>query len=172
MRKNGFKTVYLRGLEINGRPLVLVIAKQKYLCPVSEECPTLVTDLARVQGINVNHQIMPNVQQRMLLALTEIHSVKDIANQLHVSQTTVYRQMSQLKRHFRPKRHWLPEVLALDDFKAGRFATSGMSMALMNGETHELIDVIESRTNTCLRNYFYRYEYAVRAKVKLIVGMG
>ena len=112
---------------------------------------------------------MPNVQQRMLLALTEIHSVKDIANQLHVSQTTVYRQMSQLKRHFRPKRHWLPEVLALDDFKAGRFATSGMSMALMNGETHELIDVIESRTNTCLRNYFYRYEYAVRAKVKLIV---
>ena len=71
---------------------------------------------------------MPNVQQHMLLALTEIHSVKDIANQLHVSQTTVYRQMSQLKRHFRPKRHWLPEVLALDDFKVGRFATSGMSM--------------------------------------------
>ena len=90
MRKNGFKTVYLRGLEINGRPLVLVIAKQKYLCPVSAECPTLVTDLARVQGIKVNHQIMPNVQQRMLLALTD----KDIANQLHVSQTTVYRQMS------------------------------------------------------------------------------
>ena len=42
-------------------------------------------------------------------------------------------------------------------------------MALMNGETHELIDVIEFRTNTCLRKYFYRYEYAVRAKVKLIV---
>ena len=169
MRKNGFKTVYLRGLEISGRPLVLVIAKQKYLCPISAECPTLVTDLARVQGTVVNHQIIPNVQQRMLLALAEIHSVKDIANQLHVSQATIYRQMSQLKRHFRPKRHWLPEVLALDDFKAGRFATSGMSMALMNGETHELIDVIESRTNTCLRNYFYRYEYAVRAKVKLIV---
>ncbi|WP_161808312.1 transposase family protein, partial [Limosilactobacillus ingluviei] len=88
MRKNGFKTVYLRGLEISGRPLVLVIAKQKYLCPISAECPTLVTDLARVQGTVVNHQIIPNVQQRMLLALAEIHSVKDIANQLHVSQAT------------------------------------------------------------------------------------
>ena len=89
MRKNGFKTVYLRGLEISGRLLVLVIAKQKYLCPVSAECPTLVTDLAQVQGINVNHQIMPNVQQRVLLVLTEIHSVKDIANQLHVSQASL-----------------------------------------------------------------------------------
>ncbi|MBM6813172.1 transposase family protein [Limosilactobacillus reuteri] len=39
MRKNGFKTVYLRGLEINGRPLVLVIAKQKYLCPVVRNVP-------------------------------------------------------------------------------------------------------------------------------------
>ena len=29
--------------------------------------------------------------------------------------------------------------------------------------------MIESLTNTCLRNYFYRYEYAIRAKVKLIV---
>ena len=32
MRRNGFKTVYLRGFEISGQPLVLVIAKQKYLC--------------------------------------------------------------------------------------------------------------------------------------------
>lgn len=33
MRKNGFKTVYLKGLDIAGLPTILVVEKQKYICP-------------------------------------------------------------------------------------------------------------------------------------------
>lgn len=64
--------------------------------------------------------------------------------------------------------HWLPRHIAFDDFKSGRFAPSGMSMILMNIENHRTIDIILSRRNRYLRNYFLRYDRAARLAVRTV----
>lgn len=69
---------------------------------------------------------------------------------------------------FKPNYHWLPRHIAFDDFKSGRFAPSGMSMILMNIENHRTIDIILSRRNRYLRNYFLRYDRAARLAVRTV----
>ena len=169
MRKNGFKTVYLKGLDIAGLPTILVVEKQKYICPRQEGCPELTTDLARIHGIDKNHQILDKVKQQALLALTEKRSVKDISANLHISEGTVNRLFPQLAPQFKANYKFLPPVIAFDDFSSGKFAATQMSMALMNPQTHELLDIIESRNSYALRKYFYRYDFHARAKVKLVI---
>ncbi|WP_210114195.1 hypothetical protein, partial [Weissella confusa] len=39
--------------------------------------------------------------------------------------------------------HYLPQNIAFDDFKSGRFATSGMSMILIDSVNHRILDVMK-----------------------------
>ena len=53
-------------------------------------------------------------------------------------------------------------------FKSGRFAPSGMSMILMNIENKRTLDIILSRKNSYLRNYFLRYDRSARLAVQTV----
>ena len=54
MCRNGFRKrlVTIKILTLAGKPAVLKIKKQQYLCPPSPQCPKRVTKVAEVQGVN------------------------------------------------------------------------------------------------------------------------
>ena len=103
-----------------------------------------------------------------MIQLTTNESQIDIAKELGISDWTVRLVIFNLDQFFKPNYHWLPRHIAFDDFKSGRFAPSGMSMILMNIENHRTIDIILSRRNRYLRNYFLRYDRAARLAVRTV----
>ena len=172
MLKNGFRQqeVRVKALPIANVPTVLLIRKQKYICPSMPDCPKVVTKLAEIDGIDRNCRITNDIKQAVILDLPKNESQKDIAQDHQVSPSTVGRIIDSLDNNFTPTANWLPRAIAFDDFKSGRFATSGMSMILMNPVNHRTIDVISSRTSKSLKQYFYRhFTRKARLSVKLVV---
>ena len=144
MLKNGFccQPVKILALPIANVPTILLIKKQKYICKPSPQCPETVTKVAEIKGINQGCRIANNVKQAITLDLRRNESQKDIGEQYHVSPSMVGRIIDSLEDSFTPEKSWLPNTIAFDDFKSGRFATSGMSMILMNPVNHRTIDII------------------------------
>ena len=172
MLKNGFRKrpVKIQGLPIANVPTVLLIKKQKYICPSSAICPQTVTKIAPIIGIKAGCRIANNVKQAVTLNLSKNISQKDLGEQYWVSASTVGRIIEACEDDFRPVKGWLPSTIAFDDFKSGRFAPKGMSMILMNPVDHRTIDIMLSRTSRALRTYFYRYfTRRARLAVKLVV---
>ena len=104
------------------------------------------------------------------MQLRKNESQKDIGEQYNVSSSTVGRVIDSLEDNFTPVKDWLPHTIAFDDFKSGRFATSGMSMLLMNPVNHRTIDIIPSRNARSFRQYFYvHFTRQARLAVRLVV---
>ena len=172
MLKNGYrgKPVKIVALPIANVPTILLIKKQKYICKPSPQCPGTVTKVAEIRGINHGCRIANNVKQAITLTLRRNESQKDIGEQYYVSPSTVGRIIDNLEDSFTPEKSWLPNTIAFDDFKSGRFAPSGMSMILMNPVNHRTIDIIPSRTSRAFRQYFYRhFTRKARLSVSLVV---
>ncbi|MCJ2172152.1 ISL3 family transposase [Lactobacillus kefiranofaciens] len=168
MLKNGFKIVNVLGPSLHYQPTIWSIRNQKYLCKPSSACPSTITELAKVKDIKYRHHISQAIKQQVMIQLTANESQIDIAKELGISDWTVRRVIFNLDQFFKPNYHWLPRHIAFDDFKSGRFAPSGMSMILMNIENHRTIDIILSRRNRYLRNYFLRYDRAARLAVRTV----
>lgn len=172
MRKNGFKSrrQRVRILPISGCPSFLEIKKQQYICPPSKLCPATVTAVAKVAGIDSGCRISQRVKQHIALQLEDNISQKELGKLNFVSANTVERVLWTTKAEFKVAQQWLPKAIAFDDFSSGRFATSGMSMILMNPVNHRLIDVIKSRNSRYMKGYFYRhFSRQARWSVELVV---
>lgn len=168
MLKNGFKTVNVLAPSERYKPTIWSIRKQKYICKPTSSCPQAITKFAKVTDIDYHNHITREVKQRIMMHLTLNESETDIGKALGVSDWTVRRVISHIDQDFQPNYHWLPRHLAFDDFKSGRFAPSGMSMILMNIENKRTLDIIYSRRNSYLRNYFLRYDRQARLAVQSI----
>ncbi|MCT0164159.1 ISL3 family transposase [Lactobacillus helveticus] len=168
MLKNGFKIVKVLGPSLHYQPTIWSMRNQKYLCKPSSACPSTITELAKVKDIKYRHHISQAIKQQVMIQLTTNESQIDIAKELGISDWTVRRIIFNLDQFFKPNYHWLPRHIAFDDFKSGRFASSGMSMILMNIENYRTIDIILSRRNRYLRNYFLRYDRAARLAVRTV----
>ena len=168
MLKNGFKTVKVLGPSLHYQPTIWSIRKQKYLCKPSADCPTTVTSFATVKDIGYRNHIAWTIKQRAMMLLTTNQSQKDLAKSLGISDWTVRRVITNLDNSFKPNYHWLPRHIAFDDFKSGKMAPSGMSMILMDIEAHRTLDIILSRRNRYLRNYFLHYDRSARLAVQTV----
>ena len=172
MRRNGFrkKPVTIKILPIAGKPTVLKIKKQQYLCPPSTSCPKRITRVAQIQGVKFACRIANNVKYHIIQELSDNESMRTIASHHNVSVNTVERQLTGLEATFKPNRHWLPATIAFDDFASGKFAQSKMSMILMNPQNHRTIDIIQSRNSRFMRSYFLsHYSRRARWSVKIVV---
>lgn len=132
MRRNGFRKepVTIKVLSIAGKPTILKIKKQQYLCPPSSKCPKRITRVAQVQGIKFACRIANIVKYHIVQELSENESMQTIANHHNVSTNTVERQLEGLEATFKASSHWLPATIAFDDFKSGKSAQNKMSMNL------------------------------------------
>lgn len=64
--------------------------------------------------------------------------------------------------------HCLPQNIDFKDSKSGKFATSGMSMILIDSVNHRILDVIKERGVAQLRAHFNQFSPTDRSAVKSI----
>nr|WP_268226892.1 ISL3 family transposase [Ligilactobacillus salitolerans] len=168
MRKNGFKTVQIVGLRAAGILNIFLIRKQKFICPASKKCKRIVTKIAKTLDVEPNTQIAKAVKYHSITQLKNNRTQADIAEEYGISTMSVMRFGQEMASYFKPRYTWLPQDIAFDDFKSSKFAKSGMSILLMDIAQHRTLDIIRSRTNTYLRNYFYQYPRKARLAVQTV----
>ncbi len=93
-----------------------------------------------------------------------------IARMKHISPTTVIRILRSLRPKTVSLNQPLPEVVCFDEFKSVKNVSGAMSFVMMDGKTHQLIDIVENRQLNPLRDYFLRYPRKVREQVRLVVS--
>ncbi len=163
MVRNGrMKTAILIG-QYNFQPVYLKLEKQRYLC---KHCRK--TTVAKTPFIQRHCCISNPIKHLIREELAEIQSMKLIAQHLNVSTNTVIRELERWGDNLRPRPSALPIHLAIDEFKSVKHVTGSMSCILMNNHTHEVIDILEDRTQGYLRDYFLRFSREERLKVQTI----
>lgn len=77
--------------------------------------------------------------------------------------------MKKFYRSLNPLKQSLPKTLCFDEFKSVRSVSSAMSFIMMDGDTHELLDILENRRLPYLERYFMRFSSEVREAVQWVV---
>ena len=150
------KTSKIPYLDIAGYKSLIRLKKRRFRC---KNCHKMM--VAETSLVKKNHQIPHIINHKINQRLTENRSMTDIANELAISTSTVYRQLQ--KFHFKTDFNQLPEVLAWDEFS---FRKGKMSFVAQDHNTNKIIAILDGRNHTVIRNHFLRYPYSTRAKVK------
>lgn len=160
----GWRKTIVRFSRTLGNNVILQLNRRNFHC---KECQA--TFLAQTSLVPKHCSISNPTRQECLEKLQEPVSLKHIANELSTSDCFVGRELMRSERDFQPNWHALPEVVLMDEIKSTKSATDAMSFEFMDGETHELIDLLPFRTIRQLERYFYRFDQSARENVKIIV---
>lgn len=161
--KYGTKASDIKLLPCNGNPTILRLNKQKFLC---KECAH--SFLATSNIVEPNCYISKQVKLKILSYLSLKLSEKDIAFMTYVSHSTVSRAIDSNYTAFSPSFNYLPKHLMFDEFKSTKDAKGSMSFIFADCETHEIIDIVESRKLPFLKHYFSKYSRTAKEHVETI----
>lgn len=142
----------------------LRLKKRRFFC--KECCRTFVADTSVVEK---NCVISKKVKLSIAERLTKKTAMSEIAQQKKVSVSSVYRVLKKFHSPVKPYTQPLPNVLCIDEFKSVKNVEGSMSFIMMNGQTKELIDIVENRQLRRLRDYFHRFPLETRKKVAYVV---
>lgn len=161
--KYGFKTIRLLLGDVNFSPLLLKLKKQRFLC---KECGE--TFIARTSLADKNCHISNIIKRKIMTLLTGESAMSTIAKQTFVSPHTVIRILRHTADTFTKYGH-LAETICIDEFKSVKDCDGKMSFIFCDGNTHEILDVVENRKQNYLIDYFSRFDLSERLKVKFVV---
>lgn len=100
--------------------------------------------------------------------LTEELAMSTIAKHTFVSPNTVIRVLRDTVQSF-PKYQQLAQTICIDEFKSVKNCAGKMSFIFCDGDTHEILDIVENRQQHYLIEYFSRFDMSQRLKVKFVV---
>lgn len=142
----------------------LELKKQRFKCKTCQRTFVADTSVAEKHCF-----ISQKVRWSVVTRLKENTSMTEIARQKNISTSSVYRVMKRFYRPLNPFKQTLPKVLCFDEFKSVRSVASAMSFIMMDGQRHELLDIVENRRLPYLERYFSRFSLATRKAVEFIV---
>lgn len=145
-------------LETTGVPTKILLIKRRFKCYQCLKIAVYETSL-----VKKNHQIPRIINQKIAQKLIEKTSMTDIAHQLSISTSTVIRKLNDFS--FKYDFSSLPEIMSWDEYT---FTKGKMSFIAQDFDNLNIITVLEGRTQYIIRNYFLRYNRAVRYQVKII----
>ena len=159
MKKYDFqKTSKVSYLETTGMPTRILLKKRRFKC---YQCSKMM--VAEASLVKKNHQIPRIINQKVAQKLIEKTSMTDIAHQLAISTSTVIQKLNDFC--FKHDFSRLPEIMSWDEYI---FIKGKMSFIAQDFDRLNIITVLEGRTQAIIRNYFLRYNRAVRCQVKII----
>lgn len=162
IRNGSMKTAVLVG-QYNFQPVYLKLHKQRYLCKHCRKTTVATSSLTQ------RHCFISNSVKFLIMEeLAQLQPMTLIAKHLTVSPSTVIRQLESFGDNLNPKPSSLPDHLAIDEFKSVKKVVGAMSCIVMNNATHQVVDILEDRTQGYLRAYFLRFPLEDRRKVKTI----
>lgn len=161
--KNGTKVSNIKLGQINFKPVLLKLKKQRFFCKHCES-----TFIAETSLVNRHCFIANPVKTAVAMELRHEQSMKLIGEHMNVSSNTVMRILREVGESLKPHHHYLPEHLGIDEFKSVKNVSGAMSFVFINAVNHEVIDIVENRQQSYLSDYFMRYSLKARLKVKTV----
>ena len=160
----GTTTVRLLLNDVSEYRTYLELKKQRFKCKTCQRTFVADTSVAEKHCF-----ISQKVRWSVVTRLKENTSMTEIARQKNISTSSVYRVMKRFYRPLNPFKQTLPKVLCFDEFKSVRSVASAMSFIMMDGQGHELLDIVENQRLPYLERYFSRFSLATRKNVEFIV---
>ena len=150
--------------HLYGNKTLLELKVQRFIC---KDCrKTWVADCPLVPK---NSNISYDLACQIMLYLKENFSRKTIAKLLSISDKTVERVMKKFKIKTMQRYNYLPKVLCLDEFRGVKTQEWKMNFICLDGENHQLIDILPGRTLHELISFFMKFSRKQRLKVKYLV---
>ena len=145
-------------IEIGGFPSLIRLKKRRFQCKSCRKVTVSETSL-----VKKNCQISEIVRQKIAQLLLNRDALTHIASKLVISTSTAYRKLKQF--HFQEDYTTLPEILSIDEFS---YQKGKLAFIAQDFETKKIITILENRTQTTIRNYFFRYSKEARDSVKIV----
>jgi len=162
--KYGWRWTKIKLPQAIERDVQLHLKKRYFKC---NDCQRFF--LATTTLVEKNHTISNLSKLACFEKLSEAVSMRHIANELGISNTTVLRILRSYQHDIKTNYSWLPTVINMDEVKSTKDAKGAMSFVFMDGIRNEFVDVLESRTLYDLEKYFRRYTKEARESVQIIV---
>ena len=154
-----YRTQQIQDIPVTFKPTTLFYRKRRYECCVCGkkfyEKNELIGRFSRKSKRLVAY---------IIEELRNLSSAKDVAKKCHTSQNFI----SRLLPIFAVTNHHLPKVLCIDEFK-GNSGKYKYQVALINGETHKIVDILECRHKHVLCDYFKQFPQEELNNVKYFV---
>lgn len=162
--KYGFYQANHKYGQFRAQPLMLVVNTQRFQCP---DCHK--TFNATSYLFEKNHTISRDLRHEIILRLTRIQTIKDIAHDLFISEASVQRVLLDLADQYKPNLNYLPKTLCIDEFKSMRSTKGKMSFIAVNGDRSCLLELLEDRRLRSLFKHYQQFTYHARCHVKYLV---
>ena len=149
----------IKDIPIYFKPTFLIIRKRRYVCnhcdkKFFEHNPLLskyARRTTRLSGFVIDK-------------LRSLVSQSDVSKQTNVSPSVI----SKMLPYLAVTNSTLPRVLCIDEFK-GNTGHYKYQVALINGETHEVVDILECRQKHFLCDYFKKFSQDQLDNVKYFI---
>ena len=162
MVKNGFKTVYIRDIPFNNKPIILQIAKQRFLCKACHR-----STIAQTKLVKKHAQLTQRLKFSLINYLVQDLAVDHVAQKLNVSPVSVNRIVTELHEQWIHPQAALPTHLSFDEVRTTQHQ---MSFLAINAENGDLVTLLPDRLAKNIISHFERrYSLAVRQAVKSVV---
>ncbi len=155
-----YRTQVIKDIPIRKKNTLIILRKRRYIC---RDCN---------HRFYEHYDFLPkyyHTTNRVFLSIIDSlkskTTFKQTAIEHNVSSNTVIRAFKYV--HFTNKPQ-LPEVLGIDEFK-GNACFDKYQVQLTDIEHRKTIDILPTRKKTYLIQYFDRYSYEERKKVKFLV---
>ena len=145
-------------LEVAGFPSLIRLKKRRFQCKNCRKVTVSETSL-----IQKNCQISEPLRQKVAQALVNRQALTHIAQDLAISTSTVHRKLKEFT--FKEDFSRLPEILSIDEFS---YQKGKLAFIAQDFETKKIITILENRTQTTIRNHFFRYSKEARNSVKVV----
>lgn len=145
-------------LEVAGFPSLIRLKKRRFQCKNCRKVTVSETSL-----VQKNCQISEPLRQKVAQALVNRQALTHIAQDLAISTSTVHRKLKEFT--FKEDFSRLPEILSIDDFS---YQKGKLAFIAQDFETKKIITILENRTQTTIRNHFFRYSKEARNSVKVV----
>lgn len=141
---NDYRVHKVTDLPLNNKPVKIHILKQRYIC---NDCKKTVTGSLKNVLPRKQHteKVIPFIKDK-LKKLT----YKDCSEELKISSTTIMRLFNQSTNYTEPTE--FPKVIHIDEFK-GNSSKEKYQLAIVNGETGKMFDVLCNRKQSDLKKY-------------------
>lgn len=154
-----YYTQTIKDIPIYFKPTFLIIRKRRYVCnhcdkKFFEQNPLLSKYSRRTTRLSAF----------VINQLRNLISQVDVSKQTNVSPSVI----SKMLPYLAVTNSTLPRVLCIDEFK-GNTGHYKYQVALINGETHEVVDILECRQKHFLCDYFKKFSQNQLDNVKYFI---
>ena len=154
-----YRTQPIKDIPIQFKPTTIFYRKRRYECSVCGKKFYEKNELVGKFSRKTTRFVSYIVQE-----LRNLTSMSDVSKKCNTSPNFI----SRLVPYFAVSNSHLPKVLCIDEFK-GNTGNYKYQVALIDGETHDVVDIIECRHKHFLCDYFKKFPQEQLDNVKFFV---